>query len=196
MNVFTHGDGTVAVYRNGVLQGTVPGDWNGERYTFAIGDKFKAVATPLPDYVFLKFCNGETPPYCIPQSSFEWDINIEYGEVHAYFAPSAEKLVKDERKQREAADQGILDKLASQGKAVDQQIMSVLASIQDVGKKIAGVDAAWRAGIAGLEGRITGMIDSAIKAALAPVTASIEALKAWITDQVFELLLKKLTGAK
>jgi hypothetical protein len=54
------------------------------------------------------------------------------------------------------------------------------------------VTESWQNGILDLEGRLKAWVQGRITEALAPVTASIDAMKAWIVNGILEILLTKL----
>ena len=137
---------------------------------FTIGQQTDFRASPADGWDFQKYCNGETPPYCVTEWFLKVPIQVEYGEVHAYFTENPAAAIERERQERQDADKSILDKLASQGKAVDLQIMGVLGKIQDALSAVQQEAQARIKAIVDLEARI----------------------KAWISEMVFELLLKNL----
>lgn len=165
VRVVVHGRGCVHSWPSG------PSVCSTERtLTFRMGDPYDFRASPDEGWNFDRFCNGETPPFCIAEWVLAGKIDAEYGEVHAYFVTSAERLVDQERQERVAADQGLSDRIGSLDRWASERIMEVLASIQDVVARAEQEATAWRralddfkAGLyAWLVDRVLGVILSAL----------------------------------
>lgn len=168
VRVVVHGKGCVHLWPNKGSVCSTAKDVN-----FAIGERADFRASPDEGWTFVRFCNGETPPYCIPDWAFQWVIDVPYGEVHAFFSATPDILINEERKQRIDADDRLRASIEATRSWAEGEFMDAIESVQD----------AYR----GIETEVQDRMK-----AIADVEARI---RSWIADSIFELLMKNLNAA-
>ncbi len=168
VRVFIHGGGAVSDWVHQTTFKKSPND-----IVFKIGEKTDFRPSEDPGWKFQKWCNGETPPYCVTDYFLVQPVTIEYGEVHAYFTEDPGAAIERERQERQAADTKLSDRIAALEKWAGAEIMEVLASIQDMVERSEQEATAWRDAFA----------------------KRFDGLEAWLTDRIIGILLAALDKA-